>query len=378
MFDAGVGAVIVWGLLVVGLTAGSAKILLALQKEMETARGNTEKIRTGRALPAFFAPARPVPCWHSLWADLRGKGLLPQDEPLPEAPAGDAVPASPWYVRALLAAGGWVAAVLFVVFLALFLFVSLSIRGDEGAVLFTASLAPLAVGAACLRCRGDFARHFGFSLALAGSIAACVGLGMMLGENAWYILALLFAALLAGLSLVMRSAAYRFLASLAVVQLVAVGIVTVAIKGMARWGEAGPGELALLRGMAVHGTIAWWAAVGLALAFLYLKEKEWLGSSAATVLSPVLSGAYGGMMVYLLTALGSRVSGIAYVEWRFWFPASHAVGIGCAVGLVFLAWKLAARRDRAAERAAVLGCAVLCLPLGWFLPGVALAAFGLS
>lgn len=398
LFGAEVGAVFLWGLLLVGITASIAAILLSLQRRMEAeaarharhdGAGDTALTRRGVSGADFFA-IRPAPAWNALQGHLRTRGLIGEDAPLPPppAPAVQAVPPSPWYVRMILAVGGWIAAVVFLLFLVLFLYDTMRIRSYDGIALFVASWFPLGIAFGCLRARGNFVRHFGFSLALAGSIAVCIGLGMMTRFTAdlyfgmtFGVLSLelfLFALTLAFLCLFMDSAAYRFLAALCIVGLVATGIVSSGFSGVNLWGW--PDDVAMVRHrVAVYATILWWSAVAVALAATRLREKDWRARAWGGMVPPLFFGAYGGMMAYLMCTFSQSFYSIRAIGniWHM-LAGSFTVGVGAAAGLVYLAWKLTDGKTVPAERAAIRICAALALPLGFFLPGVALAAFGLT
>lgn len=423
LFYADISAVLLWGVLLVAITAAVAKILLSLQRQMETRRDGTA---ARPALPGvdFFGPARSLPDWETLWAHLQKKELLAADSPLPrtfvggtvtgaapEATAGaahgnapedaaeaeteaavgsvreaaavntrgvttQAAPAAPWFVRAILAVGGWVSAVVLLVFLALG--VAMGGGGGEGASLLGASLVPLGIAGVALKSSGVFAKNFGFSLALAGSAAACIGLGLL--TRSPLAAQFLAAAVLAGLCAVLDSAAFRFLAGACVVLLVAGGLMSVGMPGMDPW--SGYGDTSGLAEAYRRGSylaVAWWTAVAFAIATARLREGEWRTSGRAKILEPFCFGAYGGMMLALIFALSMRVGllrelGIHGVL----LPGSWSVGVGAAAGLVFFVRSLTGNGPRSSGRMVALCCAALCLPLGWFLPGAALAAFGLT
>lgn len=380
LFDAGVGALFIWGLVIVGLTAGAGKLLLVLQRQMEGRERKGGPHSFGSAVTAFFAHSRPAPSWDALRSHLRGAGFLAAEASLPRPAPKPTFPSSPWYVRAMLALGGWIAALLFLVFLALAVFMSMSYRLSESSMLFFISWVPLGIAYVCLRAPGDFIRHFGFSQALAGTAAACIGLASILHFH--LLTPFLCAALIAGLCVIMNSAAYRLLAALAVVPLVAVGIQTQAVVWIDAWGGTENNWVAFYR---ISGFVAavWWAGLAIGLAAMRVNEKDWLPRPAWTVLEPAFFGAYGGMMLYLIAALSGRagIRDIYYymIPEPLFFPSgSFAVGLGAAAGLLFLVRHLVRDRGTGADRGRVMACAALALPLGWFLPGVGLAAFGLT
>lgn len=392
LFHADITAVLLWGLLLVGITAGVAKILLALQRQLEVGRDGVKTRRHSPPGMEFFAPAGPVPGWNALERHLREKGLLKSDTHLPppsqteavpeESPASSLppLPASPWFIRVILAVGGWVASVVLLVFLGLIVASSSSAFG--GGTLLGVSLVPLGIAYFCLKMPGIFSRNFGFSLALSGAAAACVSLGMISGS--WMIAPFLVAGALAALCPLMDSAPFRFLAAACVVAYVPFGIISLGLGGgdafyrhddVAQW-------IAAYR-RSSYATAAWWVAVSFALAALRLREGEWLASARKNLVNPVFFGAYGGMMLSLIFVLSSRFDFARELAHLKGIPLpSFAIGLGSAAGLLFFVKSLTGGPPRAGLLSkgalAALACAALCLPLGWFLPGVALAAFGLA
>ena len=380
LFEAGVGALFLWGVILVGLTAGIASILLALQREMVD---DVEASFGSRSGFSFFAKKRTVSDWNTLWTHLKDEELLDEDVPLPLFSRKDAVSA-PWYVRAILAIGGWAAGMVFLVFLALFVYVSLRIRSNEGVVLFFISCVPLGIAFVCLKKTGIFLRNFGFSLAITGTVGVLVGLGMSLSLRVGLesVLPFLFAGVLAALCMAMDSGAYRFLAAFMIAQFVAVGFVA-AIAGGGYRGDLPVEELERLYRRGVHTASAWWVVLSLGLAAFSLREKVWRGLSWGRYVDPFFFGLYGGMMGYCIFALAFRVSTL----WEFfdlglsgiYFPSgAHGIGIGAGVGLLFFANAVSRDQDASRQRTVALGCATLCIPLGWYLPGVVLAALGLA
>ena len=379
-FEAEVWALLIWGLVIVGLTVGAANVLLALQRQM----GKADDLRMSglgaSSVVAFFAPAKPVPSWELLRNTLQEKEVMEPGGGLPTTLAEDIHPASAWHIRFLVAVGGWIASILFLAFLALFLFLTLGIREDEGLVLFASSWVPLGIAWACFKRQGNFVRHFGFSLALTGSIAASAGLGLAFGGTAVALFFMLNAVLLAGLCVVMRSAAYRFIAALFAVQFVAAGILALALPSLDFWEFPDREGWVMLYTTALYGTAAWWAVLCCALVIFHLAEKDWRGKPWSGILEPVFYGIYGGSVCWLILALAVHTEALnMFISTEAYIPSgSFAVGLGAGTGILCLVWRLMKGENGSTERRLVLGCAVLSLPLGWFLPGVTLASFGLA
>ena len=388
LFEAGVGAIFIWGVLLVGITTSVAAILLALQREMKGQTTGDAKNCPDRLAPSFFMPKKPLPGWGALWAYLQEKGVVAPDAPQPTLPLQEVRTTAPWFVRAILALGGWVASLVFLTFLVLFLFVSMNINDNEGGALLLASCVPLGVAFVCLKRSEVFLRNFGFSLALTGTIGVCAGLGWMT-LNSWETWPLLFAGVLGLLCSAMNSGAYRTLAVFLIVQLVAVGFVTV-INGYEFPYNATPEDMnawLAARRRVLHATTLWWIATSLLLAAYPLWENRWRVWQVGKYAESLFLGVYGGMMGYCLVTICSRHLGTADLFWLFgnsgmsplamltWFPG---VGLGAAIGLCFFANALFRGKGFAPHRIAVVVCTLLALPIGWYLPGVALAALGLA
>jgi uncharacterized membrane protein len=356
LFDSGSVPLIslVWGLIIVGLTAVLAVVLMRLQRDMAREAALKEGGAAGKK-------EKSSP-WPPLWAHLQSLGLL--DSP-PAFPAGDR-PESPWYVRILLAIGGWLAALLFLVFLAFFL------DRTGGGALIAGSLLAMAAAYPLLRAGGAFTGNLGFVLALAGAGGVLAGTGLEVRRSA--MLFFFWAAFLAATIPLMPSAAYRVLASLAAVCLVPAGIAK-SFAGLPDW---------LM--------MVWWLPLCAAVALCWSREKDWLGRPRlAAVLPPALHGAFAGMEVYLLAVLlfsldvPSRPS-VQFFLLRLGIIPGSALGllVGPALGLLIPAW-LAAGEE--ASRAAspkwktfgpILACVAVLTAAGCFVPGLILTLFGFA
>lgn len=368
LFTGDIGAVFAWGLLITGLTAGLGKVLLLLQHAMETGKESTHDGIF--VLPAFFGPSRPGISWEKLWAQLQTQEYLPLDAPLPAKKASG----SPWYVQCMLAFGGWVAALLFMIFLVLFLFMTLRIRTNEGLTLFLVALPVLAAGgAALMHASGMFLRHFGFALALAGAASSVTGIFIMLdGARISFFLAAFF--ILAACVFV-RSAVFRFLGAVVVACCMAVGIASFGYWGSGFWldlDEISAG----MRAWVAYVPAFWWAALSVGFAAFHLREKDWRGTPKGAIAEPLFYGMFAGMVLCQVLALCSRFGGMEV--YLLLFDGARGVALGAAAGLIYLAWVLVKTRKDDAERGFVMFCAGASLPLAWFLPGAALAFFGLA
>ena len=348
-FSADVFGVFLWGMVIVGITTGIGMVLQRLQREME-GEGHAVTGAFSR-ISAFFMSSGLAVTWPDMWRHLQGKGLVAPETPLPVALFRRA-PGSPWYVQAMLALGGWVAALLFLASVALFLFATLKIRSGEGEALLGASLCILGGSAYVLRGKGFFLRHFGLAVALAGAGGVIGGMGLIADfKTPWLICAALFL----GLSVMaVSSPAYRFLAAAG----------AVALFPMELGGSIFSRLPVLPSVLAMLVAFAWWVLAAGAFVLLCLRENAWRGKqNLAAMVQPVLFGLFAGMACYMLCSFAFS----SLLRLHFFSP-----GTGCALALVFMAWKLTGRTS------ASIACACVVLPLGWFLPGAALALLGLA
>lgn len=362
LFDGGVGAVFVWGLIITGVTAGLGRALLVLQRSMA---GQAE---ASAAAPSFGGT--PSECsWETLWERLRSSGCISPDTPLPDL--GE--PASPWYVKAMLAFGGWMAALLFVLFLVLLLFITFRVRTGEGVTLFLVALPVMAAGGAALTRSGMFMRHFGFALALAGSGCAAAGILIML-KGGW---AGFFsvAAFLAASCVIMRSGAFRFLAAMSAACSLAAGFSALAYGNV--FFLFFPDESRFFPIFwAVWAPAFWWGAASCAFSLFLLREKRWRGTAVGRVAEPVFFGVFAAMLASQVAAVAARH--VLEYFFPFFSGAARSAAFGAAAGLVFLAWALVRARGGTGERFFVMFCACASLSLAWYLPGVVPAFFGLA
>ncbi|MDR2604574.1 MAG: DUF4401 domain-containing protein [Desulfovibrio sp.] len=365
-----------WSLIIVGLTAAAAVAFRYMQRGMLQKAdmqdgGPTEK-KQGTGFP--FSRADEVPSWPALWTRLKSLGLL--DSP-PRVPAADR-PESPWYARLLIALGGWLAALLFLA--SLLLFLSTLDAFDAGPHI-VASLLIMAVAFPLLRANGAFTGNFGFTLALAGAGGVLVGMHEVLSD--WSVLCFVWAAFLAATIPLMPSTAYRFLASSAVVCLI-----PAALTGTAR-DISGEPAVSLDYSVCFRLTAVWWLVLCAAVVLCWSREKDWLGSPrAAAIMPPALHGAFAGMAAYQLVAL--LLLQMPYEEATLFpfllFPRS--LFLGPAVGLLIPA--LLAVGTQNGEKTArsampkwksfvpIAACVFTLTIAGYFVPGLALALFGFA
>ena len=361
LFDAGVTmAFLLWGLLVTAITACLAKILLHLQKSMAAEKNDAE----AAPAPEFSFSSRYTPecSWQKLWQRLQDQGLMPQTTPLPDMKA----PHSPWYVRMLLALGGWLAAILFICFLAFLVFETLQLMAHEEAGIFVASLPVLLLGQRMLKKDTIFSRHFGFALAITGT--AGISISMLLTLNSPTAVCFLLALLLGMVSYLMKHPPYTFLAATIGVAAVAFGISSLVVEELAFWQAGSVGNVLY------YLPFVWWAAVSLALAWFCLHEKSWRGKTVSRNTEAWFFGAYTGMLAGQISSLG---------VWQYFMLPSavlggtYGMGLGAALGISYLAVFLSRGRHDMARVGVLLGAAASFV-LAWYLPGAALALLGLA
>ena len=345
--SAGLGiAILLWGLLVAGLTAGLAKILLYLQHSMPLApRRDAEAVPLA---PSIFGRTVAGASWQTLWAYFQAHsqpnlpphsqtgGLVPQNQSLSEVLSAFGAHPSPWYVRVILAFGGWVAALLFVCFMGVLVDFDDG-RGFEGLNILLASLPLLLLGWLQAPREHLFARHFGFALALAGT--AGLAIAMALSVKSEMLVCFALAAVLFVLCLIMRNAAYRFLAVVGMGNSVAAGILFLIAErsgGFAAftpWGDAEPVAWAGVELIAL-----WWGLVCLGLVYFCLREAKWRGPAHGQMADALFFGLYTALLMFQIATLGANfglADGIGVPA-----IATGHMGVGAAVGVAVLAFCL--------------------------------------
>ena len=361
-------SLLLWGLLVTGMTAGLAKILLHLQASMATAPQ-----RDGEAVP--FAPSifgRTVAgvSWQTLWAHMQAGGFVPQHQSLPEALSTLGQNPSPWYVRAMLAFGGWVSAVLFVCFFGFLLFQNLQISSNEELVIFVASLPMLLLGRVLLPRGHMFARQFGFATAIAGTVGVSISLCLSVTPEGLACFAL--AAVLFALSILMRNAGYTGLAAVVIGNSVAAGIAFYYV-------HKGAGFAAQIENGRVSGPVGllslWWTLVCAGLAYYCLSEDAWRGAARGKQAEAWFYGLYASALIFQICTLAPVYSLTSEVG----LPGLTAgyLGLGAALAAAALAFCLS-RGAGKAERLLAMAAIPLVIALSWYLPGVGLALLGLA
>lgn len=365
-------ALLLWGLLVTGMTAGLAKILLHLQASMATApRHEAEALSFS---PSIFGRTVAGASWQTLWAYLQTisqkDGLVPQSQSLAEALGALGEQPSPWYVRAMLAFGGWVSAVLFICFFGFLLFSNLHISSNEELIIFVASVPVLLLGRILLPRGHMFARHFGFAMAIAGTAGVSIALCLSVTPEGLACFAL--TAVLFALAVLMRNVDYTGLVAVVTGNCVAMGIAFY-------YGHMG-GELAAhiesgWMGGPVGLLSLWWTLVCVGLACYCLREDAWRGAFRGKQAEAWFYGLYTSALIFQVCTLAPAYS----LTSEMGLPGLTAgyLGLGAALAVAALACNLSRGAGKAARLLA--GASILlAFALSWYLPGVGLALLGLA
>ena len=359
-----IASLLLWGLLVTGMTAGLAKILLHLQVSM-----TTTPRRDGEALsfaPSIFGRTVAGTNWQTLWAHLQKVGLVPQDYLLAEALATLGEQPLPWYVRAMLAFGGWVSAVLFICFFGFLLFSNLHISSNEELIIFVASVPVLLLGRVLLPRGHMFAHHFGFAMAIAGTVGVSISLCLSISPEGLACFAL--AAVLFVLSILMRNAGYTALAAVVIGNSVAVGIAFY-------YGQMNAGFAARAVGGPMGLLSLWWTLICAGLAYYCLREGAWRGSARGKQAEAWFYGLYTSALMFQICTLAPAYS----LTHEMGLPGLTAgyMGLGAALAVAALAFYLS-RGAAKAGRLLAMASIPLVFALSWYLPGVGLALLGLA
>ena len=394
-----------WGVAVAGLTALCGKLLLFWQRAIEedersgdasaaspagssvpgaAAPRPSESVRTnnaeqGRAAPRGLFDSPPAGMdWPRLWEGLTERGLWPEGKARPLPPPSGA----PWYINTMLSVGGWISALLLMAFLGFLLFSTLDMSRNFEMPLFFGGLVFLGIGAACSRAPGLFARQFGLANAIAGATAAAIALAALSDSRRYWSLPCLLVCL-ASFPLI-RSRAYRYIAAVFGVYFL------YALCDALFWGAyRGFGlfrpdaDTPLLSGpAALISMTAFWAVLCALTAWGWSKESLWMTrQNRAGALPALLYGMFTAMLLLLVASLAAQ-HGPGYRELYHLLPPRAPFGLGAAAGFIAMVFLLGRdlypRKEPAppAARRLCLACALLTLPVGWYLPGVPLALLG--
>ena len=364
-FSAGsMATFLLWGLLVTGVTAGLAKILLHLQRSMMTSP--RQEAETVAFFPSILARATAGNNWQTLWAHLQAGAFVPLNQSLSDALGRLGAQPSPWYVRGMLAFGGWVAAVFFIAFFGFLLFESLGISSNEELTVFAASVPVLLMGRVLLARQQLFARHFGFALVIAGTVGLAIALCASIRPEGLACFAL--AGVLLVLGILMGNAGYAMLAAIVIGNSVALGIAF-------SYGYARNGFAASETGGAVELFSLWWALVCAGLACYCLREHRWRGTARGNVTEGWFYGFYASVLIFEMFTLAPAYS----LASDMGLPGltSGYLGLAPALAVAALAYWLGKGAGRPARLLTMAGM-LLVFALSWYLPGAGLALLGLT
>ena len=359
---------LLWGLLVSGITAVLAKIVLYLQRHLQRhmatapAQGTASAQGPASGMAAYLQHERILAGrdWQKLWAHLQARKLVPQHYPFSDAISLIGGLPSPWYIRAMLAFGGWVSAAFFICFMGFLLFSSLQISSNEELIIFIASL-PLLLAGRLLLPRGNlFARHFGFALVIAGTVGVSMALCLSVSPEGLACFALV--AVLWVLCLWVRNAGYTGLAAVVVGNSLAVGIAF--FYKQIGGGFAGTSGLLLL----------WWTLVCAGLAWYCLRENAWRGRASGKQADAWFYGLYASALIFQICTLAPYS-----VAREVGLPGLTAgyLGFGAALAEAVLAFYLSRGAGKATRMLVLAGIPPVFV-LSWYLPGVGLALLGLT
>ena len=385
--DKATESLLFWGLTIAGLTALCGKLLLHWQRTMEAeevSAATADPDGTDRAARHLFGFSHCKLDWPELRARLVQNGLWNGDKEFPAPPPSGA----PWYINAMLSAGGWVSALLLMGFLALLLFSTMDLNNDFEGPLFLGGAIFLGIGAFCSRVPGVFARQFGLASAIAGAVAAASALVSLADSKQYWSLPCLLVCLTT--FAVIRNRAYRYIAAVfgvfflyALLDALFWGTHLRFTQYAAYFGEESVEESASFFTPVLWGTAALWAALCAFLARGWQTESRWMTDRRfAPFMPPLLHGIFTAILLLLVASLALQ-SAYSPRELYLLLPPRPGFGLGAAVGFILLVFLLA-RDEQNAERQGAgfmpcclaLACALLTLPMGWFLPGVPLALLG--
>ena len=160
--------------------------------------------------PVDVAPAELT----MLTEKLRQHGLLNQTQ-IQEIQQQDHSSHLPWYLRLALSIGGWVAAMLILLLLALVLYMADLLNDPNAATVILPSLILAAIAGGLLRTRGEGKHHIGLAWAIAATCGLCFGVFLLVepdGETFILVSSLCALPVLAVMAIAMPDRSYRFMA----------------------------------------------------------------------------------------------------------------------------------------------------------------------
>lgn len=269
----------------------------------------------------------------------------------------------PWYLRAVLALGGWAAALIILALLALLLYATDLLDSMNGITLLVPSLIIAALAAGLLRAKGIGQQHIGLAWAIAATYGLCFSLYLFIDPdwNSNFIIdSLWFLPVLAVMAIFMPNRAYRFMAVTAFLFILVF-------------------SLGYLMSLQVHPAVAT-AATSLVVAMIV---AAWIGVIArqdqpqtkarSELTLSLLHGIPAALMLLCLAGVHSDL-----LDDFFWNSSAPiflpmSLGAGIAAGLI-LAGVCQAVVFRSPITAVYLPAACVCAGVALFSPGM---GFGL-
>lgn len=363
LFD--LGGLLVMGMIVVALCTVAAKIVLGWQRALNAE--NAADPLYVEPTPRSFALFGPKRRWEEIWAHLRLNGLLTG----PDTPIIPDETQSPWYVRVMLALGGWFSAQFLLAFLCLLLATTVigrAARDDGTLILLISGLGALGVGRRLGRNATPYFEQFSLALSLAG--LGSVALGIAFWANNTSLMLLLMAISTAAAYWFVPGAVFRCLTALMGLFLFFLGLETALMGYLPLNLKYHEGAGTLLTGTSLRFT-AGFALCSLGLVYGWLHEGRWMPVAPKRALvEPLLHAIF--LFLPLALVATSDIPDLPSLI----CPAG-AVGVGAGIALVFLAWALAAHTS-VATRSIYGGSAAAALLVGWHLPGLPLGLLGLT
>lgn len=296
----------------------------------------------------------------ALLQELRQQALL-NDEQVAELEQLDHSAELPWYLRAVLALGGWVAALIILMLLALLLYTTGMLDSLTGVTLMVPSLIIAALAAGLLRAQGIGKQHIGLAWAIAATCGLCFSVYLLTHPD-WdsniFIGSLWCLPVLAVMAAVMPNRPYRFMAVTAFV------FILVLSSGYLASVHLTPSIATMAISLLVAGILAAWVGV-----------IAGQGVTQNTVRRDVITSLRSGIPAALaLLCLASVHSDI--FDDLFWNSSATAylpliLGRGIAASLLLCAL-VHAFAFRSSGTVVYLPAAIFCGAIALFAPGIGL------
>lgn len=296
---------------------------------------------------------------NDLLCELREHHLL-NDEQITEIQQRDHSDELPWYLHAVLAAGGWVAALIILLLLALMFYALDLLDSLSGTTLMIPSILIAGLAGVLLRAQGLGKQHIGLAWAIAATCGLCMGIYLLIDPQ-WddhFILGWFwFLPVLALMALFMPNRMYRFMAVVAFI------FILVLSSGYSATMYLPPRLAVALLSLLVASVVMLW---------LWIISRE--NSVSRALVSSLTHGIPAALMLLCL-------AGIHYdfADDVFWNMSATAylpavMGFGIAGG-IFASGIIQAFAFRSPATRVYLPGAITCASVAVFAPGI---GFGLT